>query len=169
MTSLLDIGPLTEEVEIRGTKLEVQGLTAGHLFQLFAEFPDMRRLLDAKKGNPQDVMLSLAPDLIAKIIAIATGQPHNKETEAKAKTMGAGDQLSILAAVQRLSFPEGIGPFVDRVTKLLTSSSAGLSPILATPPLPASSNSSTSSPASFSASLQTDTPAGMRGHARRDN
>ena len=78
MTSLLDIGPLTEEVEVRGVKLEVQGLTAGHIFQLFAEFPDMRKLLDSKQGNAQEVMLTLAPDLIAKIIAMAVGKPRQQ-------------------------------------------------------------------------------------------
>ena len=52
MTSLLDIGPLTEEVEIRGTKLNIQGLTAGHLFQLFAEFPEMRKILELQAGQP---------------------------------------------------------------------------------------------------------------------
>ena len=93
MTSLLDIGPLTEEMELHGVKLTIQGLTAGHIFQLFSKFPDMRKLLDAKQGSPQEVMLTLAPELIAKIIAMATGQSNNKEIEAKAKTMGAGDQL----------------------------------------------------------------------------
>jgi len=164
MTSLLDIGPLTEEVEIRGTKLTIQGLTAGHLFQLFSEFPDMRKLLDAKSGNPQEVLLSLAPDLIAKIIAMATGSPHDKAAEAKAKTMGASDQLTIISAVQQLSFPEGIGPFVDRVTRLMVAQTESFSTAS-----PASSNSTTTSRAAFSASLQTDTPAGLRGVARRVN
>ena len=167
MTSLLDIGPLTEEVEIHGTKVTVQGLTAGHLFQLFTEFPDMRKLLDAKQGNPQEVFMGLAPDLIAKVIAMVTGNPHNKEAEAKVMTMGAGDQLSILLAMQRLSFPDGIGPFVEGVTRLMTS--VGSSPKASMTGSPASSNSSTKLPAAFSASLQTDTPASLHGHARRDN
>ena len=126
MNSLLDIGPLTEEVEIRGIKITVQGLTAGHLFQLFAEFPDMRKLLQVGEGSPQTIMLQLAPDLIAKIIAIATGMAGNAEVEAKAKTMGASDQLAVIAAVQRLSFPDGIGPFVERVTQLMGSAAATL-------------------------------------------
>jgi hypothetical protein len=163
MTSLLDIGPLTEEVEIRGQTLTVQGLTAGHIFQLFAQFPDMRKLLDGKQGSPQEVMLGLAPDLIAKLIAMSLGEGHNKEVEAKALTMGAGDQLTILAAMQRLSFPDGIGPFVDKVTAIMTSVKSP------TTPSTTSLNSTTDSPAPFNASLQMDTPGMLRGHARRAN
>jgi hypothetical protein len=162
MTSLLDIGPLTEEVEVRGVKLEVQGLTAGHLFQLAAEFPDMRKLITTKQGSVQDVFLSLAPELIAKVIAMALGKPRDQETEATVMKMGAGDQLNIFMAVQRLTCPDGIVPFVEKVTALMNSVN----------PKTGSANSSKPTaplPAPFSASLQTDTPAGMRGHARRDN
>lgn len=164
MTSLLDIGPLTEEVELQGVKITVQGLTAGHIFQLFSKFPDMRKLIDNKQGNPQEVLLTLAPELIAKIIAMATGHPNDKAIEDKAMTMGAGDQVAILAAIQRLSFRDGIGPFVDRVSALMTSAATGLQPRSQT-----SLNSTTASPVPFNASLQTDTPPGMRGHARRVN
>lgn len=164
MASLLDIGDLTEKVEIRGVELTVQGLSAGHVFQLFAEFPDMRKVLERKQGNMQAVMLELAPDLLAKLIAMALGHPKDKAVEEKAKTMGAGDQLTILAALQRLSFPDGIGPFVDRVTTLMSSSMP-----TSRPPSMVSSTLTTASPQPFNASLQTDTPAGLRGHARRVN
>jgi len=168
MASLLDIGPLTEEVEVRGVTLTVQGLTAGHLFQLFSEFPSMRKMIEARSGSPQEIMLTLAPELIAKIIAMATGMPHNREAEAKAMSMGASDQLEIISAVQRMSFRDGIAPFVDRVTALLLPvvAAANKSPAMVSRD---SSNSTTKSPAPFNASLQTDTPAGMRGHSRRVN
>lgn len=165
MTTLLDIGPLTEEVEIRGAKLTVEGLSAGHLFQLFNDFPDMKKLLGNKDGDPKEVFLSLAPELIAKIIATVTGSQHDPQAEMKAMSLGAGDQLTILLAMQRLSFPSGIGPFVDGVTKLMTSASENLP----TMPLATSSDSTTDSHVRFSASLQTDTPGMMRGHARRAN
>jgi hypothetical protein len=162
MATLLDIGPLTEDVEVRGVALTVQGLTAGHIFQLFAEFPEMRKMVENKQGNPQDIMLGLAPELIAKMIAMALGEARNAEVEAKVKTMGAGDQLTILAAVQRLSFPDGIGPFVDRVTAIMTSAAPKMA-------LVNSSNSTTSSPAAFSASLQMDTPGLIHGRQHRAN
>lgn len=166
MASLLDIGDLTEEVEVHGVKLTVQGWTAGHIFQLFSEFPDMRKMLEKKEGRPQEVLLSLAPELLAKMIAMALGEAKNKEVEAKAKTMGAGDQLAILMAAQRLSFPDGIGPFVEQVNRLMTATSATS---ISKTPSRTSLNSTTSSPAPSIASLQMDTPGLLRGHARRVN
>ena len=166
MTSLLDIGPLTEDVEIRGVTVTVQGLTAGHLIQMFNDFPDMRKLLEGT-GEQAD-LLALAPDLIAKIIAVATGSPNDKAVEAKAKTMGAAEQLSVLAAVQRLSFPKGLGPFLDQVNKLMGSTM----PTIPTGPVADASpsgRSSIKSRALSSASLQTDTPAMARGPAPRAN
>src|SRR5262245_39017460 len=167
MTSLLDIGELTEEVEVHGVKLTVQGLTAGHLFQLFSEFPEMRKMIAQKAGSPQEMMLALAPDLIAKIIALTTEKDpvQRKLVETKAKTLGASDQLIVLEAVQRLSFPDGIGPFVERVTAISKKASAGLPEAGST----ISSNSTTASPAPFNALLQTDGPPNLRGHARRAN
>lgn len=163
MTSLLDIGPLTEDVEIRGITVTVQGLTAGHLVQLFNEFPDMRKLLD---GTSEQVdLLALAPDVIARIIAIATGSANDKAVEAKAKTMGAAEQLSILVAVQRLSFPKGIAPFLDQVNQMM-GSSMPTGPIADASP---SGKSSIKSRALSSASLQTDIPAMVRGPAPRAN
>lgn len=164
MTSLLDIGDLTEEVEVRGVKLTVQGLTAGHLFQLFSEFPDMRKMMEGKKGDATQIMLGLAPELIAKVIAMALGHPHDKDIEARAMSIGAGDQMLVISAVLRLTFADGFGPFVERITKIMQSAAIQSSP----PPMP-SSNSMTRSPAPFSASLQTDIPAGMHGHSRRVN
>lgn len=164
MTSLLDIGDLTEEVEVRGVKIQVQGLSAGHIFQLFSKFPEVRNMIGNKTGSPQEIMLALAPALIAKIIAMATGNPDDKEVEAKAAQLGAGDQLKIIAAVQRISFKDGLGPFIEEVNGLLTSASAGLPTHSET-----FSNSATNSAAPSNALLQMDTPNLMRGHARRVN
>jgi hypothetical protein len=169
MSSLLDIGPLTEEVEIRGTKITVQGLTAGHIFQLFSEYPDMRKLFETSTdATPQSVMLQLAPDLIARIISIATGSPGDPAVEAKAKTMGAADQLAIISAVQRLSFKDGIGPFIDQISSLMG----------AAMPMPKDLEEKVAQTYSdtvkklrskSNASLQTDTPGMLRGQAPHDS
>jgi hypothetical protein len=166
MSSLLDIGPLTDQVEIRGNKITVQGLSAGHLFQLFNDFPEMRKMFDSK-GDAKEVFLSLAPELIAKVIAMATGKPHDKQAEMQAMALGAWEQGVILLAVQQMTFPRGIGPFVDMVTKLMTStSSVSTESKTGTPD---SESSMIDSPAQFSASLQMDTPGMLHGRARRVN
>ena len=73
-----------------------------------------------------------------------------------------------LLAMQRLSFPNGIGPFVDGVTKLMTSTS-GISADMPKTAPQNSESSTTSLPAQFSASLQMDTPGMLHGRARRAN
>jgi hypothetical protein len=157
MNSLLDLGPLTEEVDIRGVKLTVRGLTAASLFKLFSEFPDMQPAL-AQMGTSNSAMLELAPDLFAKIIAIATGSPDDEAIIAKAKELGAADQMAILSAVQRLSFPQGFGPFVEQITRLMVPD---------TPSQP--SGPGNSSPAPSNAALQTDSPGIARGASPRVN
>jgi len=154
MGSLLDLGPLTEEIEIRGVKLTISGLTAADMFKLFSEYPDLQQRL-AQLGSPGAVMMNLAPDLFAKMIAMAVGSPGDQEMEARARKLGAADQINILSAVQRLSFPQGFGPFVEQMTKL-----AG------TPPEASSTTSNSSGNASrapFSGELQTDSPGMTRG------
>jgi hypothetical protein len=165
MASLLDIGPLTEDVEIRGVKLTVHGLSAGHLFQLFNDFPDIGKLVTSKEGDAKEIFRSLMPEMIGKIIAMVTGNPHDQQAELQAMSLVAGEQLEILQAMQRLSFPNGIGPFVEGITKLMTSTSAGMPTI----PLKMSSKSTTESAPAFSASLQMDTPGILHGRTRRAN
>jgi hypothetical protein len=155
MASLLDLGPLTEEVEIRGVTLTIQGLTAVHLFKLFAEFPDMGQAI-SQIGNHGAKILEMAPDLIAKIIATATGSAGDKAVEDKARAMGAADQMLILSAVQRLSFPDGISPFVEQITKLMGAPVMGA---ISPETLRAPSN----------ASLQTESPGMTRGTSPRVN
>jgi hypothetical protein len=151
MNSLLDLGPLTEEVDVRGLKLTVHGLTAADLFKLFAEFPNMQQAL-AQMGTSSSGMLELAPDLFAKVIAIATGSPGDVAVIAKARELGAADQMAILSAVQKLSFPQGFGPFVDQITRLMVMDAPSQS-----------SGPGNSSHAPSNAVLQTDSPGLTRG------
>jgi hypothetical protein len=150
-SSLLDLGPLTEEVEIRGVKLTVRGLTAASLFKLFSEFPNMQQAL-AQMGTSSSGMLELAPDLFAKVIAIATGSPEDAAVIAKARELGAADQMAILSVVQKLSFPQGFGPFVDQITRLMVME-----------PATQSSGQGNSSHDASTAVLQTDSPGLTRG------
>ena len=156
----VSISPLTEDVEVRGIRLTVHGLTAADLFKLFSQFPDMGNML-SQMGTPGAVMLNMAPDVFAKVIAIATGSPGDAAVEATARAMGAADQVVILAAVQRLSFPQGFGPFVEQMSKLVGTDTVIRSGT--------SSEQGNSSHAPSSAALQTDSPGLTRGDSPRVN
>jgi hypothetical protein len=157
MNSLLDLGPLTEEVEIRGVRLTVRGLTAASVFKLFSEFPNMQQAL-AEMGTASSGMLELAPDLFAKVIAIATGSPDDAAVIAKARELGAADQMAILSVVQKLSFPQGFGPFVDQMARLM---------VMDTPTQLSEPGNSSHAPSN--AVLQTDSPGLTRGASPRAN
>lgn len=159
MASLLDLGPLTEEIDVRGTPLTVRGLTAAHLFKLIAEFPGLPVALQQMGSDNTVAILQMTPDLFAKIIAIVTGSPGDPKAEAIAGEMGAGDQMKILGAVQRLSFPQGFLPFVEEMTRLVGTS----------PPSGPASEQGNSSHEPSSAQLHTDSPGLMRGISPRAN
>lgn len=161
MASLLDIGPLTETVTVRGVELTVQGITAAHLFRLFAKYPEMRKVMEGD-DNTSTALTQLLPDAIATIIAVATGSPNDPASEDKARTLGAADQITIVSAALRLTFPQGFGPFVSQITELMKGVQLPAS-------LNGSSGSAMPSHPQFSAALQTDTPGMMRGTQRRAN
>jgi hypothetical protein len=160
MTSLLDLGPLTEEVVIRGRKITVHGLTAADLFKLFAQFPDIGQTMGALGGNAAALM-TLVPELIAKVIVLAIRAPATEEQEAAAMAMAVPDQLAIVAAAQRLTMPDGLGPFVDQITKI-----AGPMPTI---PSLAPVSTANSSREESSASLQTESPGMTRGRSPHAN
>lgn len=160
MASLMDLGPLTEDVEIRGVTLTVRGLTASDLFRVFSQFPDVQTLV-VQLGSPGAVMMNLAPDALAKIIASSLGYSNDPKAEQKAKDLGVADLLTILEVVQRLSFPHGFGPFVERLIKVGGTPAIDLSQ--------SSDAQETSSPEGSNAALQTDSPGMMRGTSPRVN
>lgn len=123
MASLLDIGPLTETVVIRGISLDVSGVSAGDLFKLITKFPEFRKLIGGGSSEEitPDKFVSLGSDVAAVIIAMVTGQGGNKEVEEKARGLSAGEQMAIVSKAFGLTFPSGIGPFVEQLTSLVGS------------------------------------------------
>jgi len=112
-------------------------------------------------GGNAAALLNMAPRLIAKVIAMVTGSADSKEVEEMAANMSAADQLLILGAMQRLTFPRGLGPFVDEITKFVG-------------PMPTILSASTGAPVNSSqepssASLQTESPGMTRGRSPRAN
>jgi hypothetical protein len=159
MTSLLDIGPLTEEVSVKGVKLTVSGISAIDIFNLIRRFSEIRNLIEGKEATSAEGVMTMAPDAVAAMIAACTGTPGNPEAEMKAKQLGVGDQLAIIEPALRMTFREGgIGPFVEQIqaiTKLI-----GV--------VAATGELATSSPEASSGALQRDMPPGTSGPTRLD-
>ncbi len=128
MTSLLDIGPLTEEVSVGGKQVTVHGVTPEGFFYLLAKFPELQKLM-AGKGLDFESLREVAPTSIAYAIAVATTErsryPQTPQwmnavqaTADVAMNLSAHYQMAIFQVVLRLTFPDGIGPFMRGMTEL---------------------------------------------------
>lgn len=121
MVGLLDIAPITRRVSVNGQDIEVRGLSAKGIAYLIGRFPEVRALFDgrAQVDFTPERLLELVPDAIAAIIASSAGEIGNKDAEAVAEGLPAQTQLELLSAIIDLTLPQGAGPFVASLEKLM--------------------------------------------------
>lgn len=117
MVSLLDIAPLIQTVTIRDHPIEVTGVSAKGLAQLLLRFPELRALISGREVG-LDQLLALGGDIVAAVIAAGCGQASDDRAEAAAGRLGLDDQAELLAAIMKLTMPQGIGPFVDKLSRM---------------------------------------------------
>lgn len=120
MTSLMDIVPLSEEVQLTGGKtITVGGVGADGIAYLLTQSPELREMMAERKLSiDADGIARLGPQMVAAVIACGSGFPGNKEAEKRASKLGALDQLKLINAVLRCTMPTGIDPFVEEVLAL---------------------------------------------------
>ena len=133
MTSLLDIGPLTEQVPVNGKLVTVYGITPEGFFYLLQKFPLLRSMFG---GGAHDLKMSMlqevAPTCVANALAVATtdrSKYHKTKdwtavleaTANVAVNLSAHYQMALFQAALRLTFPDGIGPFMRGVETLANS------------------------------------------------
>lgn len=119
MVSLLDIADTKKTVPIRGKEIPVNGISAEGIAHLLAAFPDLRKLMGGKSEEvTPDALMQFAPRAVAVAIASGTGLSGSKEGEAAAAKLSIGEQVELLAAIIDMTFPQGFGPFVERLDSL---------------------------------------------------
>lgn len=132
MSGLIDLAPLTEEVVLGpGPKqrLTVSGLTVDDIFFLVRAFPEVKALLERRlKDITPERMMEAAPKTLATIVACATGERDNDKAVNAAQRLNADATLKILGVIFKLTFPEGVGPFVRSLQGLQASFGASTSP-----------------------------------------
>jgi hypothetical protein len=122
MVGLLDIAPLTQTITVRDHPIEVAGVSAKGVAQLLLRFPELRALISGREVG-LDQLLALGGDIIAAVIAAGCGVPGDERAEAAAGRLGLDDQAELLAAIMKLTMPQGIGPFVEKLARM------GLKPV----------------------------------------
>jgi hypothetical protein len=122
MTSIIDIGPLTEEVTIRGHKAKVRGISAETIFTLCAESPELRKVLSEKAidGDIISGLVNMAGTACAQIIACGIGERGNDKAVAWAMTLTAGETSALLKPILGLTFPQGLKAFTEELVALVS-------------------------------------------------
>jgi hypothetical protein len=119
MVSLLDIAEAQKTVAIRGQDIPVYGISAEGIAHLLGAFPELRKMFAGKATEiTPEQMMNLAPRAVASAIAAGTGLIGDPKAEAMAAKLSIGEQLELLAAIFDLTFPQGLGPFLDRLDAL---------------------------------------------------
>jgi hypothetical protein len=136
MADLLDIADLSEEVPVGEKTLTVYGISAGDLVGLVTRFPALRDALSSGRavqpGQDQIDAPSLiqeAPRAIGPLLAAGLGHLGEAEYENRAARLPIGVQVDIIDVIIRLSIPDGIGPFVEKIRGWLTSVNVNLQSI----------------------------------------
>ena len=127
MPGLVDIAPLRETVEVRGTEIEVTGVSAMGFAQLLARFPDLRKMMSGVRVEAESLP-TLLGEAIGPVIAAGTGSLGDKKAEAVAASLSVGDQMHLLEAIFNVTFPRGTGPLVELLGGLAGSPEGAASP-----------------------------------------
>lgn len=122
MVSLVDIGDLRKEVELRGSKVEVQGLPSAFIVNLLASSPELRQVMAERAitGEIIEALVAQFPKTIAECIAQGVGKPGDEPTITFVMTkLMPGEWMELLEPIVELTFPKGTKSFVDGLTRLV--------------------------------------------------
>lgn len=121
MPSIMDIGPLSDTVSLRGTKFDVRGVGADTLILLLKMFPDLHRAIGQREEMTVEDFYKFGPDVVAAIIAVGCGMPATNDSIDSVKSLGltVGEQMIALKSILSMTFPQGFGPFVNALTEVV--------------------------------------------------
>jgi hypothetical protein len=121
MATLLDIAPSTSVESVwtsDGQRLVVHGLSFNAVASIVSRYP---KLLSVKGSeNVAWHLIANGGNAVGVIIAAACGELGNEDAEAHANSFLMEDQLKLIIAILGLTFPNGIGSFMERLTQALS-------------------------------------------------
>lgn len=121
MVSLIDIGPLRDQVSLRGQSVETRGVSAFVIFQLLSKSDELRRMFAGKDlvGDLLTNLANQAPLTVAELIAAGVGKQEDGPTiEFAMRELSAGETYDLLKSILGMTFPRGVQSFIDELTAL---------------------------------------------------
>jgi len=122
MTDLLDIAPSTavEAVKVVGGRwLKVRGLRIDDIAAIAARFPNLVTLLAGGDDAGPRLIAQLGA-ATAPIIAAGCERPGDEKAERNAGALPLEDQIKLITAIYRLTFPNGFAPLMEAMADLMT-------------------------------------------------
>jgi hypothetical protein len=122
MADLLDIAPSTavEVVKIDGARVIVRGVSVDAIAFIVARFPELKALVNGGLGdNFLPRLIEGCGAAIGPIIAAGCGHLADETYEQHAAKLLPEHQMKFLKAIFGLTFPNGIGSFVEALTSLI--------------------------------------------------
>lgn len=132
MADLLDIVPSTavEVVKIDGVRITVRGLSAPALASIVGRFPELRSLASGDDGG--DIFLRLIAGVgsaVGPIIAAGCGHLGDARYEQLAESLLPEQTMKLIRAIFGLTFPNGIGSFVQELTSMIGGAAEEAKPV----------------------------------------
>jgi hypothetical protein len=124
MADLLDIAPATTvaTVDIDGVPVTVRAVSFNGIASIIARFPELRSLINGGFGDDLIPRLILGCGTsVGPIIAAGCGHLADEVYEQRALNLLPQQQVKFLKAIFGLSFPNGLGSFVEELTGLMGS------------------------------------------------
>lgn len=141
MASLLDVAAVPRTVEINGIQVAVYGVSAQGVASLMARFPAFGKFMSGTNPSTEELM-KVGPEALAAFIAAGTGKLDDPEAEKIAGTLSVGSQLELVDMILKLTFPRGVGPFVQKLRDLGVMAQQGVREVSAMDSQEESKNSS---------------------------
>ncbi len=117
MPGLLDIAAATKQVAVRGQQIDVHGISAKGIAHLLARFPELRKILAGLEVDFES-LLKMGGDVVAGVIAAGCGYPGDSEAEKTAESLALEEQADLIIAILELTLPNGMGPFIEKITAM---------------------------------------------------
>ena len=117
MTSILDLTPSTQTVQLSIGEVDVPGISLKGITSVLLEHPELIAMLKNRsiKFDSVEDLLGLGVGVVSSFLSAGCGYPGNKDVEEKCANLLPGDALDLGQMIFKVSFPGGMKDFLSRI------------------------------------------------------